>query len=279
MFLDPANEVCMSSSNEPNRLGQMLCRSRCRWLAGEWNQLRQRGGFTLIELLVVVAIIATLLAILLPSLGAAREQAKQTLCLSNLKQTGMGFTYYSDDQNETYPAAIDPADPNGSNPTVWLWMGRGFRDFVGPYLVPDINAENPSVLVCPSDKTDPDVFERTSFSYSLSFYHSVNQINDLSGVADTYGTGGNTKALRENPIGQSPSDVRWPTRKILAGEWNAYHKPFDGDSGWWSTKGVRQYVFPDGHASKHDSEMIEEANDMLPDPLMTIDGIRGFDVN
>jgi len=262
----------MPSSNERSWSGQARRRPK------GWFRAGGRCGFTLIELLVVVAIIATLMAILLPSLGAAREQAKMAVCLSNLRQTGVGFTYYSDDQNGMYPASVDPADPNGSNPTVWLWMGRGFRNFVGPYLVPDISKENPSVLVCPSDKTDPDTFERTSYAYSLSFYHSVEQINSLSKVSDTYGTSGDTAALRENPVGQSASDVRWPAGKILAGEWNAYHKPFPGDSGWWSTKGLRQYVFPDGHAAKHKSENIEKANDDLPDPLLTHDGIRGRDV-
>ena len=59
-----------------------------------------RRGFTLIELLVVIAIIAILAAILFPVFAQAREQARKTTCLSNLKQLGLGMTMYSSDNDE-----------------------------------------------------------------------------------------------------------------------------------------------------------------------------------
>lgn len=62
-----------------------------------------RTGFTLIELLVVVAIIALLLAILLPSLARAREQARRSVCLSNLHQMGNAFGLYAADSNQFLP--------------------------------------------------------------------------------------------------------------------------------------------------------------------------------
>src|SRR5579884_1535661 len=56
-----------------------------------------RRGFTLIELLVVVAILALLIAILLPSLGRARNRAKAAACLSNVRQMGMAYQFYVND--------------------------------------------------------------------------------------------------------------------------------------------------------------------------------------
>ena len=60
-------------------------------------------AFTLIELLVVIAIIAILAAILFPVFAQAREKARQTACLSNQKQIGLGITMYAQDYDETYP--------------------------------------------------------------------------------------------------------------------------------------------------------------------------------
>jgi len=75
-----------------------------------------RLGFTLIELLVVVAIIALLVAILLPALGHARQQSQSTACLANLKQIGMAnFIYMEENELQLIPMAYAESTANPTN--------------------------------------------------------------------------------------------------------------------------------------------------------------------
>ena len=66
-----------------------------------------RRAFTLVELLVVVAIIALLLAILLPSLGGAREQARASTCQANLHQLGLSISMYADENRDAVVSLIE----------------------------------------------------------------------------------------------------------------------------------------------------------------------------
>ena len=70
--------------------------------------MSRRKGFTLIELLVVIAIIAILAAILFPVFAKAREKARQTACLNNLKQLSLAVIMYSNDWDENAPGSSHP---------------------------------------------------------------------------------------------------------------------------------------------------------------------------
>jgi prepilin-type N-terminal cleavage/methylation domain-containing protein/prepilin-type processing-associated H-X9-DG protein len=100
---------------------------------------RKCRGFTLIELLVVIAIIAILAAILFPVFARAREKARQTSCLSNVKQQATGVIMYAQDYDETYPMSV--YTPDGSTLVT-------FFDEVYPYM------KNEDIYLCPSKKNE-----------------------------------------------------------------------------------------------------------------------------
>ena len=101
----------------------------------------KRTGFTLIELLVVIAIIAILAAILFPVFARAREKARQSSCLSNLKQIGLAAVMYAQDYDERFVFGFTYYYDSGG--TEWLaW----FPNLLEPYI------KNQQIFVCPSHK-------------------------------------------------------------------------------------------------------------------------------
>ncbi len=82
--------------------------------------VRPKRAFTLVELLVVIAIIALLMSILMPALTHTRNQAKAVLCLSNLKQWGLVFSMYTDDNEGSFMTGIDGACWDGGWGYWWM---------------------------------------------------------------------------------------------------------------------------------------------------------------
>jgi prepilin-type N-terminal cleavage/methylation domain-containing protein/prepilin-type processing-associated H-X9-DG protein len=114
-------------------------------------QTTRRNAFTLIELLVVIAIIAILAAILFPVFAQARNAARQTQCLSNMRQISMGFLLYAGDHDDNFPGALDSDD---------FWMF-----WIAPYMTQspaDWSGARGNVFACHSNRNlvliDPILF-------------------------------------------------------------------------------------------------------------------------
>ena len=130
----------------------------------------RRQGFTLIELLTVIAVIAVLAALLLPVFMKARESARQSSCLTNLRQIGMAFGQYVSDWDEAFPIP----DANFLSIDECAEVYEGHEPFngiltYGDQLLP--YSKNGQIWRCPSDPNDVKVLPSYELGKRWTSYH------------------------------------------------------------------------------------------------------------
>jgi prepilin-type N-terminal cleavage/methylation domain-containing protein/prepilin-type processing-associated H-X9-DG protein len=138
---------------------------------------QSKRGFTLIELLVVIAIIAILAAILFPVFAQAREKARQTSCISNMKQLALAENMYLQDYDEKYHRIR-----NWNFPAQGFNWAHGAEDALGPYI------KNDGIWACPSDSfARDDCGTPFGSKISYSFTHYQRSWDDGPSGTATYG--------------------------------------------------------------------------------------------
>jgi prepilin-type N-terminal cleavage/methylation domain-containing protein/prepilin-type processing-associated H-X9-DG protein len=179
--------------------------------------MMERRGFTLIELLVVIAIIAILAAILFPVFARAREKARQTSCLSNVKQLMLGVMMYTQDYDEVYPGYYNPDPPNVAD----QWF-----ELLEPYV------KNEQIFICPSDQNrDPGY----GWNYRFISYGWRDPGNAVGDPFTTLGT------------------VEYPSETIILADAHNYYVRGPGTShtSYWPKarhNGGANFGLADGHA-------------------------------
>jgi prepilin-type N-terminal cleavage/methylation domain-containing protein/prepilin-type processing-associated H-X9-DG protein len=196
-----------------------------------------QSGFTLIELLVVIAIIAILAAILFPVFAQAREKARQTSCLSNMKQLGLALTTYIQDYDETLPFRTYSI----------IGTELSWRVFIQPYI------KSVNVLKCPSNPRN----SVSTAGYDNTILGPPLGITVPAGITISYAC--NLNVLPSRPTVISLAAFNMPASLITFGEsYEANSEivfgranfgiPASNQGLFARHSGLSNYVFLDGHA-------------------------------
>jgi prepilin-type N-terminal cleavage/methylation domain-containing protein/prepilin-type processing-associated H-X9-DG protein len=149
-----------------------------------------RRGFTLIELLVVIAIIAILAAILFPVFAKAREKARASSCMSNVKQLGLAAMQYKQDYDEQWPLQ----GWNKYDTTTWGPANAGYwGGEIGPYV------KNKQLFICPSATL------KTTCNYIYGTYMDGRSDSTITDASALVWLGENTSTNDTFAYGVDPS--------------------------------------------------------------------------
>ncbi len=233
--------------------------------------MNPRRAFTLIELLVVIAIIAVLAAILFPVFAQAREAARKATCQSNLRQIGLAFAQYVQDNDGCYLNAGDERQAAGR---YWRWplkpyMAYGRAQGSNPLAS---TGTDRNVLWCISDAAT--AFDQTSYTYSRCFFQTPDQIRTLAQNASPFAA---YLAQGFPPVTQVEAGVTYPANKVLVAEWTSNHQS-PKTATVVDAVGAHNHLFADGHVRFVQQGSILPAWNGRPDPNLTVDGIAGRDI-
>jgi len=191
------------------------CRRRLALAEKRTNYSRPLHGFTLVELLVVIAIIGILVALLLPAVQAAREAARRTQCVNNLKQVGIAVQNYHDarrelppfriaDHQQTWIALILPFMENQQVSALWDPNLGCFYDQSLQFRTISLND-----YICPSQSHDSRI---VSLQPDSVHGHPTSEPGGTSGyqgsISDYHGVAGSTCQVRHNDPGVS-NPMKW----------------------------------------------------------------------